>query len=194
MIVEGLEQGSELWHKFRKRHIMASYGPILMKASKWSTPYDLFCEITGLTPPRETNGAMQRGLDMEPVARAEFTKLTGIEVVPVVMQSDKHQFMAASLDGWDEASKTLVEIKCPGLDDHRSARQGIVPIHYLPQLVHQMIVAYVEKGYYFSYRPGDVQKEAVLIEVKLDPEYAALLIDVEKDFYRRLQEGDCPER
>ena len=189
-----MEQGSEAWHQFRKRHIMASMAPIIMQVSKWATPFDLFCEITGLTPPREVNGAMQRGLDLEPAAREEFIKMTNIMIAPIVMRSEKHHWMASSLDGWNESTQTLVEIKCAGAKDHSTARQGMVPMHYLPQLAHQMLTANVQKCYYFSYRPGDPVKESVLVEVKLDPEYAALLIEVEKDFYRRLQEGDCPEK
>lgn len=191
MIIEGLEQGSSEWHAFRKKHIMASMSSTIMGVSKWSTPFDLFCEITGLNPPKECNAAMQRGLDLEGEARQEFRLLTGIKVVPVVMKSERYGWMAASLDGWDEATKTLVEIKCPGVTDHASAVKGIIPKHYIPQLVHQMIVAEVDKCYYFSYSPYYV-KPCVLLELNLDYEDATFLIEKEKDFYQRLQEGDCP--
>ena len=79
MLVE-LEQSTPEWHLWRKSHITASMSPVIMGVSKWMTPYQLFCEITGLTPPRESTAVMQKGLELEPIARAEAEMLLGLDI------------------------------------------------------------------------------------------------------------------
>lgn len=186
-----LEQGSELWKAWRKKTITATMAPILMEVSPFSDPRQLFLKIVGLLPEAEKNGAMARGLELEPVARELFNEAYNVKTKPVVMISDEHPGIGASLDGWDEETKTLIEIKCPGAADHKTAIKGLVPRHYYPQLAHQMIVADVEKCFYVSYRPNDV-KGFVVVEVIRDRDYDKLLLDKIRDFQRRLETGDCP--
>lgn len=192
MIIENMIQGSAEWLAFRRQHITATMAPILMERSKWSTPRDLFLEIAGLVPPKEQNSAMKRGLELEPVARDLFNQQYQANAVPVVMVSDKFSWMAASLDGWDEEKKLLIEIKAAGLEDHRLARQGIIPAHYTDQLLHQMLVSGVEKCYYVSYRPGNLKQDLIVIEHQFCPKEAEILIERELEFYGRLHRGDCP--
>lgn len=186
-----LEQGSEAWHVWRKKTITATMAPILMEVSPWSDPKQLFLKIVGLIPEAEKNGAMARGLELEPTARDLFNELYSVKTKPVVMISDEHPGVGASLDGWDNDNKILIEIKCPGAADHKTAVKGLVPRHYYPQLCCQMLVADVEKCFYVSYRPGDV-KEFVVVEVIRDREYDKILLDKIRDFQRRLETGDCP--
>lgn len=186
-----LEQGSEAWHAWRRKTITATMASVIMGVSPWTTPRDLFLEIIGLTPPKEKNAAMERGLELEPVARDLFNDAYKVKTKPVVMISDEHKDVGASLDGWDEENKTLIEIKCPGVADHTKAILGQVPKHYYPQLSHQMLVADVEKCFYVSYRPGH-QKEFVVIEVLRDREYDKLLLEKIKEFQRQLETGECP--
>lgn len=192
MIIESLVQGSPEWHEYRKTHIMATHAPIIMGKSKWSTPRDLFLEMAGLNPPKPQNGAMRRGLELEPIARDLCCELLKIDLKPVVMQSDFCDFMSASLDGWNAEKKVLVEIKCPGLQDHTEARFGNIPEHYKHQLVHQMLVANAEEGYYASYRPNDRFEKLVLVRLKFEQSDYDELLEEELKFYRRLQSGDCP--
>jgi putative phage-type endonuclease len=190
MILE-IEQNTPEWFSWRKKNITATMAPILMEVSPWSDPRQLFLKIVGLLPETEKNAAMARGLELEPVVRDLFNEAYNVKTRAVVMISDEHPGIGASLDGWDEETKTLVEIKCPGAVDHRTAVKGYVPRHYYPQLSHQMIVANVEKCFYVSYRPGDV-KEFVVIEVLRDRDYDKLLLDKIRDFQRRIETGDCP--
>ena len=145
-----LQQTKE-WHELRKTKIGASDAPVIVGVNPWKTSYQLWEEKLGLRQPKAKTAAMERGLLMEEEARQEFMKHTGIEVAPKVLVSEDIPWMMASLDGISTDGKHLVEIKCPGNDDHQLALDGVIPEKYKPQLIHQMIVANVETIFYFSY-------------------------------------------
>ena len=186
--MNALIQGTQEWLDLRKNKVTATDAPILMGVSPWSTPYKRWCEKLSLVPEKEMTEAMQRGLDMEEEARADFERQTKIVVFPEVILSDKYDFMMASLDGIDIEHKNAVEIKCPGEEDHRMALDGVVPEKYYPQLQHQMVVTNLDMIYYFSYRG----KSSKIIQVGKDEEYIQKMLPKEREFYRCMQEFEAP--
>lgn len=146
-----LVQGSEEWLELRKSHIGASDAPVIMGVSPWKSIYQLWQEKVGFSIPRGCSPAMQRGLNLEPLARETFTEMTGIYVEPSVIFSFKNPWMMASLDGIDSTGKYIVEIKCAGESDHAAAIRKEIPSKYYPQLQHQLAVCELESMYYFSF-------------------------------------------
>jgi putative phage-type endonuclease len=181
-MILSLKQQTPEWHDFRRKHITASMAPIILGVSKWSTPYQLFCEITGLSEPKKATEYMQRGLDIEQEARDWFECKTGLHVEPAVVRHDQIHYMAASLDGYDEKTGILLEIKYAGQNDHSSAILGLVPDHYKAQLTHQMLCCGIDTCWYLSYRG----EESALIKVTLDEIYAAELLVAIADFWECL--------
>ena len=189
MIID-LQQGSEEWHLWRKTHITASMAPIIMGVSKWTTPYQLFCEMTGLSPPKQQTEVMSKGLELEPIARCEVEEGLDMSLPPCVLQMKAWDWMGASLDGYNAENKVVLEIKLANYTDHSVAASGKVPDHYYPQVQYQMMVAQVHTMYYYSYRP---EGGSILLEVKRDVEYCSQLLERAADFWRRLQECDPPD-
>jgi hypothetical protein len=106
------------------------------RAYKW----ELICEQ--LTGEAQEGGfiseAMQRGTDMEPLARAAYEVHTGSLVMEAGFARDRTFLAGASVDGQIDDWTGLVEIKCPKTATHvRLLRAGIVPLLYLPQITHQ---------------------------------------------------------
>lgn len=180
-----IAQHSEEWHAIRKTKITATDASVIMGASHWKTRLQLYNEKLSDEPPMAPNERMQRGLDLEPLARSLFTIQTGIFVEPVVLVKD---WTMASLDGMSEDGTKIVEIKCPGEKDHSCALSGKVPDHYYPQLQHQMYVANVQEAYYFSFDGVD----GVVLKVTRDEEYIAKMIEEEKAFYECLMNKTPP--
>lgn len=178
-----MDQGSEEWHELRRGKIGASDAPVIMGVSPWCNPQDLWEMKLGLKPPPEIKPHMQRGLLMEAAAREYFYIMTGHEVYPEVYVSPTFEWMMASLDGISKDEKVLLEIKCPGKEDHALAEQGYIPPKYYPQLQHQLAVMQLNSLYYLSY---DGQ-EGVILTVERDQEYIDKLIDKEMEFYQCLQ-------
>lgn len=185
-----IEIGSKEWREARRNLITATDAAIIMGVSPFKTPLQLYYDKVNGTDSIQT-GAMKRGLDLEPEARSCFEELTGHFVSPQFRVSKDIGWMAASFDGINDEG-VVVEIKCPGKEDHYAATRGKVPEKYYPQLQHQMYVAGVHKCFYFSYRPGDLEKHT-MIEVASDEEFQFNMIEAEKEFWDRLQNKIPPD-
>lgn len=179
-------QGTDEWLALRKTKITATDASVIMGSSPWKTKIQLYEEKISQENNTFMNERMQRGLDLEPIARDLFTIQTGIEVNPIVVIKD---WTMASLDGISACGKYIVEIKCPGEKDHAIALSGKIPDHYYPQLQHQMYVANVQFAYYFSFDGTD----GVYLQLVRDPNYIEKLIHEEKKFYDCLINKTPPE-
>lgn len=187
-----LEQGSAAWHELRKNKIGASDAAAILGVSPWATIYDLWLEKTGQKEPRKTTPAMKRGTELEPAARMLAEQMLGVCLDPLVVEHPLYPWMMASLDGINEDNTVMVEIKCAGEKDHNSAKMGIVPEKYIPQLQHQMAVTSLPSMYYFSFDGAC----GAFILVPRDQEYIDRLIEAEKSFYDCVMQRmppDCRE-
>lgn len=187
-----LKQGSPEWHKFRSNHIGSSDSPIIMNGVHFNkTVKQLYNEKISCTEISDnSNAAMRRGIELEPVARALFEAETGYLMSPDVKEHPTIKFMSASLDGIELDGKCILEIKCPRSEDHKIALDGAVPEKYIPQLQHQMEVYGMDWMYYMSYRSDSDYK---IIEVKKDNDYTNKLILKEQEFWDRIQRKEPPE-
>lgn len=177
-----LEQNTPEWHAFREGKIGASLAPVIMGVSPWMTPYQLYEEMMGITPKKEENAAMRRGKALEEEARQRFIQQTGVEVVPAVGVHDKFEWLFASFDGICTDNQVIVEIKCPGQEDHETAINGKVPEKYYPQLQHQLAVSGYKQVHYFSY----TEKSTAMVILPRDEEYILKMIKEEYEFYKCL--------
>jgi putative phage-type endonuclease len=196
-----LEQGGEEWQTWRSKGIGASDAPIILGLNPWRTRDQLLASKVEEVKrrPRQRrknaqpdNGAMERGRNLEPVARSLFTSLTGIDLVPLCVISDEYEWLKASLDGWNDPLGLLVELKAVNIDDHETALAGKVPEKYFPQVQHQLIATSPEgkSAQYVSYsinrrlKPKD---RLVIVTVQSDPEFQAKLLEAEGLFWRLIQ-------
>ena len=182
-------QGTEEWLEMRRNAIGASDAPIIMGVSPWKTPHALWEEKLGLRETQPTTEAMKRGSLLEEPARGEFEKATGLKMTPRVMEHPTYDWMIASLDGISEDGKSIVEIKCPGREDHLTALTGEVPEKYYAQLQHQLAVTGLYMVYYYSY-DGE---RGITIEVKRDDKYIDQLISMELAFWNCVQNLEPPK-
>lgn len=184
-----LEQCSPEWHEFRSNHIGASDAPVIMGASPWKTPYQLWREKLGYGESQKFSPAMQRGIFLEEKARLAYSAMKRVSVKPAVLKSNVIPYMAASLDGISACGCFIVEIKCPGEKDHALALQGKIPEKYIPQLQHQMAVAMVHSMDYFSF-DGE---SGVVVSIDYDPTYAEKMLKAEANFWLHVCDLTPPE-
>ncbi len=183
------QQNTEEWLEMRKGKIGASDAGVIMEVSPWSTPYALWEEKVGIRPSKPSTRNMERGNALEESAREAFMAMTNIVVFDQVVFHPQYEWMMASLDGIDIEGKHIVEIKCPGPEDHGLAVNGFVPKKYYPQLQHQMEVTGLDNAYYFSYDG----KQGVIVNVERDQEYIDQLIKKEAEFYECMQSLEPPK-
>lgn len=171
-------QGSDQWLELRRTKITASDAAVIMGLSPWKNKIQLYYDKKNKIESNKTS-AMQRGIDLEPIARDLYEIKTGIEVIPKVILKD---WAMASLDGMSVCGNHIVEIKCPGKKDHDLALQGKIPEYYYPQLQHQMYVCNLSTVDYFSFDGFD----GVIVNIKRDHEFIARMIIAELEFYECL--------
>lgn len=181
-----IEQGSPEWHALRKTKITATDASVIMGVSPWKTRLQLYHEKISEENKTFVNEAMQRGTDLEPIARDLFNIEEGRKMVPVVVVLD---WAMASLDGFDFDDFGVLEIKCPGEKDHSIALGGSIPQKYYPQLQHQMYVTGATIAYYYSF--DGIEGAKVLVE--RDDKYIAKMVAEEKKFYDCMQTRTPPE-
>ncbi|MBN2399008.1 MAG: YqaJ viral recombinase family protein [Candidatus Aminicenantes bacterium] len=176
------EQSTGDWLAWRRGGIGASDAPVVMGLSPWQKEGELLLLKTGQKAERPANGAMERGKRLEPVARQAYVAHTGIAVEPVCVQSRRHDWMRASLDGLSADGQHVLEIKCPGEKDHSLAAGGRVPEKYFPQLQHILAVTGLAEIHYWSFRFD----HTVLLKVERDESFIAGLIEKEIDFWTKV--------
>lgn len=189
-----MEQRTDNWLEWRKAGLGASDAPIVMGVSPWCTPYQLWEQKTGRVVKDFSNWATQRGNEMEPRARVDLEFKLGLDFPAILSEHPEIPFMRASLDGWNEECKIVLEIKCPGKADHDKAKEGEIPEKYYPQLQHQLFVTGGKTAYYYSYAEDENKVgEGHLVIVLPDLEYQKKLLAKMMKFWKCVQEDTEPE-
>lgn len=187
MRIIDVEQGSEAWHRLRRKSIGSSDASVLMSNNPWKTEWQLFQEKMGLYHHKQTQ-AMTRGKELEPIALEKFENEVNVNYVPMVCQSEERPWQIASLDGISIPIRKVVEIKCSE-KLYNEAKQGIIPQHYIDQMQHQLCVTGFSICYYYAYWEG----HGIAIQIERDEEYIANIIEKEIVFYQRMVCFDPPE-
>jgi len=179
-------QNTPEWLSMRRNRIGGSDSPNIMGIG-YKTPYQAYLEKLGLYEQPLTH-AMLRGQELEPLARAKFKDVTGIETLPVVVEHDDRAWQIASLDGLSKDGKTFVEIKTGGEAALARAKSGKISDMNYCQIQHQLEVTGHEKCYFFFFDGTD----GYPIEINRDESYIRRLVEAEKRFWEDLQDFKAP--
>jgi putative phage-type endonuclease len=177
--------------------ITATDAAAIMGMNPWKTPLKLFKEKgEDILSPTLMSPAMQRGIDLEPLARDYFTMMTGIKLIPKedarnVVIHPQNQWMMASFDGVSECGEVTIEIKCPGLnsEDHALAARREISGLYIPQNQHQMECKRPRVHFYMVFDGFTGQ----YFEVKKDEAFCKKMLAAELEFYTLLNNKTPPE-
>lgn len=175
-------QGSASWLEWRKTGVTASDAAIINGTNTFggNSPLKLYQKKFDIADEEPTNHAMMEGSLLEKEALERFNKDHSTNFVkPCGSYHDELEWVKASLDGYDEKSDYLLEIKC-GVNTYDKATDGFVPPYYFDQIQHQLFVSGKQHCYYMAYRPG---KEPVVIIIERDVEYFKKVLEKEKEFY-----------
>lgn len=184
------------WLEFRRTGIGSSDMPIILGLSPWSTPLELWKEKTGRLPlESEPNVPQRHGINTEPKARAAYELLNDMDMPAQVFRHPKYPFLIASLDGWNQEHRRILEIKCPlGMADHQTAKEGMVPEKYEWQVRHQLMVTEAEIADYFSYfqpKP-ELIPDHVLLQVRRDQSKEPVMLEKAEAFWQLVQSDTPP--
>ena len=136
----------------------------------------LVCErLTGqLQEDGFTNAAMERGVEMEPLALAAYEGISGNLVSRSGFLAHTEHLAGCSLDGHVGDFDGIVELKCPKSATHyRYLRDGAIPTEHLPQILHNLWISGAAWCDFVSFDdrfPTNLQ----LLRVRLDRDETAI--------------------
>lgn len=139
------------WLEWRMTGIGASEAAAVLNCCPFKTREELWALKTERMLPQKSSFPMRRGKDLEPLARAEYERLTEIPMPACYGAHDKFPHILVSLDGFNCEIARPLEIKCPGQKDHATALRGKVPDHYVWQCVQILAVTDCPEMDYFSF-------------------------------------------
>lgn len=194
MKIVSVKQNTKIWREWRGKGLGASDAPAVMGESPWTTPLELWLDKTGLLERPPANAfaasAMQRGVQLEPVARRLFEQRMKAQFEACSAEHSEYEFLRASFDGYNEELNAICEIKCPNKDDHAKALQGQMVTKYYAQVQQQLLISGCGVCYYVSY---DGKESLAVVEVKPNQEYQTRLLDAMKDFWKRVMTLTPPD-
>ena len=184
-------QGTPEWLAFRNSNKIGASDMVNIMLSKWSTPYELWCRKLGFAQPQASNPAMSRGNALEPLIRDMVNDGRVTPFKPCVFVHPDYEWAMASLDGWDEETSMVLEIKTANATDHKLVtEEGVPPAHYKPQLHWQLFCTGAKDLIYASYHKDDLK----IAYVRRDDDYINnKLLPAATDFYRCLVDLKEPE-
>ena len=160
-LVKDLEQRTDEWKAIRKGSIGGTRVKSVFAKNNLPLIDELIAERHSDTIEENfVNDAMQRGIDLEPVAIAEFMERTDLFVDTFgLVTNEKFPNCHLSPDGLildgAEIPMAGVEVKCPSTKKHvEYIRTNRVPAEYKKQVFHYFaLVETIETMYFVSYDP-----------------------------------------
>jgi putative phage-type endonuclease len=156
-----IEQRTDEWFEHRRGRITASRVADLMAktksgyaASRQNYIMQLVLErITGKTEPTYQSPAMERGIELEPIAIARYEAENMVEVSPAEFTvHPTMEFLGGSADG--VAVDRLLEVKCRGAKEHyQYLINGNVERGSIIQMNTCMMCYEMDKADFISFHP-----------------------------------------
>lgn len=179
-----LEERQE-WLNWRHNAITASDASCLYNKNPYKTLQKLYEEKIQPNPPMESesNVAMRRGVELEPLFREKFCAYFNEEFKikdafsAKNCEHPKYSFIKASLDGCSLDGSTLVEIKYVG---EKVFNQGVCPHNYWIQIQHQFLASGAVKGFLIM---GTDEHSFKVLEIKRDDEFIAAHLCICEQFW-----------
>lgn len=174
--------------------IGSSDAPIIILGGHYGlTPLDLWKEKVGMVVRPELTGPdIARGNRQEKVAAEVYVEKFGGALHPkaAMIRSDSHPFMIADLDRVDQDDRP-VEIKCPRESEFKAILEKGIPLGYLAQVHHQLIVSGAESAHLAVYCPQTDDLERFRIDA--DAEIHAQIIEAEARFWSHVDTVTPPQ-
>jgi len=181
--ISDFEQGSTAWRSWRKKVIGASDAPTIMGENRFTSIETLMNEKLGLQREFAGNAATREGKRLEEVARKVLQKELGFKILPTIIQDGGAPFIAASLDGINKEHSQVFEIKCGAKSYDLAYKKNKIPLYYIGQLQHILMITQLDRIMYVAFRPNS---ELVTIDVKRDNAYISSLRHAEEKFAKSL--------
>lgn len=172
----------EEWLKNRMESIGGSDAAAIVGLSVYSSPYSVWADKVGLTPPKEDNEAMRQGRDLEEYVAQRFTEETGKKVRRrnAIIRNPDFLFAHANVDRLIVGEDAGLECKTTSVLNLKKFANGEYPANYYVQCMHYMMVTGCRKWYLAVLILG---KEFKVFEIDKNEEEIEALKKCEEEFF-----------
>ncbi|GIW83244.1 MAG: hypothetical protein KatS3mg105_5051 [Gemmatales bacterium] len=183
------------WLRLRKRFITSTDAPVILQASPWKGPAQLWAEKLNCWKKPRVTELMQQGIDLESWILAkvpeQFPDLPPLKPAKDFYLSNRFHNFACSLDAWAQEERTIVEIKTASKHIYWKMDGKLeVPIYYKIQVNFQMLVTGFSKAYVVVFFRDT--KELHCLEVRSDPVLQDNIISGCKNFWACMKSRTPP--
>ena len=184
-------ENREEWLELRKKYIGGADAASVCGLNDYQSPYALWCEKTGITPPFEGNLRTRIGTEMEPIIARLFEEETGKKVqnCNFSLINDKYPWAMADVDRMVVGEDSLLEIKSTSALNLKHYKNGDYPARFYCQVQHYLAVTGKQKAY-LAVLIGN--SDFKIFEIERDEDEIAALMGLEKQFYEYMTTNTPP--
>lgn len=176
----------------RRKYLGSSDIPVVMGVSKYKSKRELWLEKTGQRLPEDISNrdAVLLGTELESVIREKVERELGQKFPP---QTFLDGYRRAQLDGFNDESKVMVEIKTVGADRFADAENKVIWDDHKFQVQWQLMLSGAKKAIYVAFLVKEdkmttfevLPDEAVWANMQLaaDKFWGAVMNNTEPDEY-----------
>ena len=197
IIHDHIHQGHEEWDNWRDVRLTASnFGMIFTGGGKISEQREAYLRKCAIArrysmPKWGGNASTDRGKELEPIARARFIELTGLDVREVACMEHENGLCGASPDGliYSPEGRPVsgLEIKCYNYEKHVPiVTSRKMPVDCKPQVHGAMFISQLLCWQFMAFHPDALPFDMRIIEVERDSYTDAL----ENEVLRACEELD----
>ena len=178
----------------RRQGIGGSDAGAILGVDSYRSALAIYEVKVGIREPDPPNAAMKRGTFLEPIARKLYTELTGRRVRRTGQRVHPiHTFMLCNVDGLihrDTKGPGVLELKCPGVWAFAKVKREGLPLAYIAQMQHNLVVTGYEWGSFALFN-ADLW-ELIHFDIVADRELQQALILKEEEFWKQHVEPKIP--
>ena len=192
MKISTAKMGREDWLRLRKSGIGGSDAGAVCGMNPFSSPAKVFQDKISDEISELDSEAVRQGNDLEDYVARRFMEATGLKVrrSNFMYRSAEHPFMLADVDRLVVGEDAGLECKTASAYSADKWKDGNIPLHYIIQCVHYMIVTGRKTWYLAAVILG---KDFICRKLTWDDDIAAGLVAAEEDFWKNhVEKGILP--
>lgn len=185
------DMSHEEWLEHRQKSIGGSDAASIIGLNPWSSPYAVWADKLGKTPPKEDNEAMRQGRDLEFYVAERFFETTGKKVRREnnILINPDYPFAHANVDRMVVGEDAGLECKTTSALNMKNFKNGAFPDTYYVQCVHYMMVTGCKKWYLAVLV---LNRGFFVFEIERDEEEIAALAKSEAEFWKLVEAKTPP--
>ena len=184
-------EGKEEWLNLRRQYIGGSDAAAVCGLNEFQSPYALWCEKRGISPPFDGNERTRIGEYMEDYVAMRFEEETGKKVRKCNFSfiNDQYPWAIADVDRIVIGEDAIIECKTTSEMNMKHYRDGAYPARFYVQCQHYMAVLGKEMAY-LCVLIGN--REFKIYPIQRNEKEIEALMDAEKQFSEWMKSGEEP--